>query len=147
MSRQIHLRRLLALLLALPVLGAVGLYGLEQLTSDAATRLAFEIRNQSILLKLSDRSTRTFAHRPWSWPEGVSGDYRIEIKEGADPFYPGQRFIGVARNWTESTWFHTTYHMNFVEVPNDLKVSHRQGDETRVTLEKRDGKILLTRLE
>jgi hypothetical protein len=35
-------KRLLALLLVLPVAAEAGLYGLEYLTSDAATRLAFQ---------------------------------------------------------------------------------------------------------
>jgi len=141
------LKRLLALAVLLPALGVPGLYALEQLTSDAATRLAFQIRNESLGLKFSGQSTRTFAHRPWSWPDGVSGDYRIDIKEGPRPGYPGQRSIGVARNWTETSWYHTSYHMNFVQVPEDLSLSHRKGEITMVTLENRDGQILLTRLE
>ena len=68
------LKRLLTVAVLLPTLGVLGLYALEQLTSDAATRLAFQIRNESLLLKLSGHSTRTFVHRPWSWPDGVSGD-------------------------------------------------------------------------
>lgn len=142
-----HWKRLFALLAALPVLAVVGLYTLEFLTSDAATRLAFQIRNQSFLLRMLGQSTRTFTHSPVSWPNGVSSDYRIEIKEGRDPFYPGQRFIGVARNFTEPTWYTTTYHMNFVKVPSDLKVSHHKGEPTRVTLEMKDGTVSLTKLE
>ena len=141
------LKRLLAVAVLLPVLGVLGLYALEQVTGDAATRLAFQIRNQSLLLELSGESTRTFAHRPWSWPEGVSGDYRIDVKEGPRPSYPGQRSIGVARNWTETSWYRTSYHMNFVQVPEDLSVSHRKGEITMVTLDNRDGQILLKRLE
>ena len=37
--------------------------------------------------------------------------------------------------------------MNFVKVPLDLKVSHRKGEDTRVTLEKSGGAVLLTKLE
>ena len=142
-----HWKRLLALVLVLPCLAAGGLYALEYLTSDAATRLAFEIRNQSFLLKMSGQTARTFTHSPASWPNGVSNDYRIEIKEGWKPAYPGQRFIGVARNLTEPTWYATTYHMNFVKVPLDLKVSHRKGEATVVTLEKSGDAVLLTKLE
>ncbi len=53
----------------------------------------------------------------------------------------------MTRNLTEPTWFSTTYHLNFVEVPVNLKVSHRKGEDTFVTLETRDGKVLLTKLE
>jgi hypothetical protein len=140
-------KRLFAVLLAFLVLAVVGFFTLEFLTGDAATRLAFDVRNQTFLMRMLGQSTRTFAHSPASWPNGVSNDYRIEIKEGRDPAYPGQRFIGVARNLTEPTWYTTTYHMNFVGVPSDLKVSHHKGEDTVVTLEKRDGVVLLTKLE
>ena len=147
LTRAQELKRLLAALCLLPVLAAAGLYALEQLTSDAATRLAFQIRNQSILLRLSGQTTRTFRHRPWTWLSGVEGDYRIEITEGSNPGYRGQRSIGVARNLTEQPWSHTTYQMNYVAIPADLAVAHHKGEATIVTLEKRDGKILLTKLE
>ncbi len=140
-------KRLFAALLALPVLAVVGFLTLEHLTSDAATRLAFEIRNQSFLLRMSGQATRTFTHSPASWPSGVSNDYRIEITEGSRPAYPGQRSIGVARNLTEPTWYATSYHMNFVKVPGDLKVSHLKGEDTLVTLEKNGDAVLLTKLE
>jgi len=104
-------KRLFAALLALPVLAVVGFLTLEYLTSDAATRLAFQIRNQSFLLRMSSQPARTFTHSPASWPNGVSSDYRIEIKEGSRPAYPGQRSIGVARNLTEPTWYATSYHI------------------------------------
>ena len=81
------LKRLLALVLVLPFLAVGGLYTLEYLTSDAATRLAFQIRNQSLLLTMSNQTTRTFTHSPASWPNGVSNDYRIEITEGSRPAY------------------------------------------------------------
>jgi hypothetical protein len=141
------LKRLLALVLVLPFLAVGGLYTLEYLTSDAATRLAFQIRNQSLLLRMSSQPARTFRHSPASWPSGVSSDYRIEITEGSRPAYPGQRSIGVARNLTEPTWYATTYHMNFVKVPLDLQVSHRKGEDTQVTLEKSGDAVLLTKLE
>ncbi len=68
------LKRLLAIGSLLPVFAVIGLASLEQLTSDAATRLSFQIRNQTMLMKAFGESTRTFRHSPWSWPEGVSGD-------------------------------------------------------------------------
>jgi hypothetical protein len=142
-----HWKRLLALVLVLPFLAVGGPYALEYLTSDAATRLAFQIRNQSFLLRMSGQPARTFTHSPASWPSGVSNDYRIEITEGSRPAYPGQRSIGVARNLTEPTWYATSYHMNFVKVPGDLKVSHLKGEDTVVTLEKKDGVVLLTGLK
>src|SRR5512134_1171005 len=122
-------------------------YGFETLISDAATRLAYQIRDEAAGLRRSGEATRTFEHRPKSWPDGISGDYRIEIVETKTAPRPGHRSIGVARNLTEQTWYATSYHLNFVEVPKDLVAAHKKGEPTRVTLEMKDGKVLLTDLK
>lgn len=121
-------------------------YGFETLISDAATRLAYQIRDEAAALKRSGASSRAFLHRPKSWPDGLSGDYRIKIVETKTAPRPGHRSIGVARNLTEGTWYATSYHLNFVEVPMDLVVSHRKGGPVVVTLELKDGRVLLTGL-
>ena len=120
--------------------------GSETFISDAATRLAYQIRDEAAALRRSGQAARTFEHRPTSWPDGISGDYRIEIIETRTSPRPGHRSIGVARNLTEQTWYATSYHLNFVEVPKDLVVSHRNGEPTIVTLEMRDGRVQLTGL-
>jgi hypothetical protein len=125
----------------------VTLSGCERLVSDAATRLAYQIRDEAAALRQSGQPSHTFAHHPVSWPEGVSGDYRIEIVETKTSPRPGHRSIGVARNLTERTWYATSYHLNYVEVPQDVTVSHRKGEPTMVTLEMKEGKVLLTRLQ
>lgn len=143
-------KKALLILLALVLLsGAVYLllkYGIETFISDTATRLAYRIRDEAALRR-SGAATRTFEHRPKSWPEGVSGDYRIEIIETKTAPRPGHRSIGAARNLTERTWYATSYHLNFVEVPQDLIMSHRKGEPTRVTLVLKDDKVLLTGLQ
>jgi hypothetical protein len=122
-------------------------YAIETLLSDAATRLAYQIRDEAASLKRSGQAKRTFEHAPRAWPEGISGPYRIEITETRTSPRPGHRSIGVARNLTEETWYATSYHLNFVEVPNDVVVSHQAGEATRVTLELKEGKVLLTGLQ
>ena len=143
-------RKAILILLAFALLsGATYLlirYGFETFISDAATRLAYQIRDEAAALNRSGASSRTFEHLPRPWPEGVSGDYRIEIIETPNSPRPGHRSIGVARNLTDRTWYATSYHLNFVEVPRDLIVSHRKGEPTLVTLELREGKVLLTDL-
>ncbi len=121
--------------------GSVLLSGLllscETLVSDAATRLAYQIRDEAAALRRSGAAKHTFEHHPRKWPDGVSGDYRIHI--GASEGH--LRSIGV---WP--TGGGTTYHLNFVAVPRDLTVSHRKGEPTLVTLEMKEGKVLLTDL-
>jgi hypothetical protein len=144
-------RRSLGILIALAALGAVFLLGgpfvVETFVSDAATRLAYQIRDEAAALRKSGEATRTFQHRPRSWPEGISGDYRIEITETRTSPGPGHRSIGVARSLTAPTWYATSYHLNFVEVPKDVAVAHRRGEATTVTLRLENGKVLLSGLE
>jgi hypothetical protein len=121
-------------------------YGIETFISDAATRLAYQIRDEAAALRRSGRNAATFEHLPREWPEGITGDYRIEIVETRTSPRPGHRSMGVALDWSKPAWYATSYHLNFVEVPNDLIVSHRKGEPTLVTLELRDGKVLLTEL-
>jgi hypothetical protein len=122
-------------------------FGFESLLSDAATRLAFQIRDEAAALRRSGTAKRTFAHYPRSWPGGVKGDYRIEIVQHTTAPEPGHRSIGVACTPTGPAWYTTSYHLNFVVVPNDLVVSHRTGEPTMVTLELKDGQVLLTDLQ
>ena len=142
-----RLPRIIALVLVSAAVALSAQYGIERFISDAATRLAYELRNEAAKLRVSGQTTRTFEHRPKSWPDGISGAYRIEIIEGPTSPRPGHRSIGVARNLTDRTWYATSYHLNFVEVPKDLVVSHQKAEPTIVTLELKDGKVLLTESE
>jgi hypothetical protein len=137
----------ISVFLAVALLAVGAYWGFETLGSDAATRLAYQIRNEALLLRASGASTRTFAHQPRSWPEGVSGPYRIEIKSTRTDPYPGHRSIGVARNLTESPWYWTSYHLNYVDVPGDVEAAHQKGEPTLVSLEMKNGKVLLTALK
>jgi hypothetical protein len=142
-------KAILILLGAVLLSGAMYLlaqYSFETFISDAATRLSYQIRDEAASLRRSGAATRTFEHRPTAWPDGVSGDYRIEFTETKTSPLRGHRSIGVARNLTEQTWYATSYHLNFVVVPKDLVVSHRKGEPTIITLEMKDGQVLLTGL-
>jgi hypothetical protein len=147
-----HKQRIPAVVLVLGgvlLLGAAYLfaeYTMETFVSDAATRLAYQIRDEASALKHSGQSRRTFVHRPMNWPAGITGAYRVEVAETRTSPRPGHRSIGVARNLTAPTWYSTSYHLNFVEVPKDLVVSHQKGEPTLVSLELKDGKVSLTQL-
>ena len=142
-------RTVVLITVALAISGGVvfGQTAFETVFSDAATRLAYQIRDEAAALRRSGQTTVTFAHHPAAWPNGVGGDYRIELDEGYKPPQPGHRSIGVARNLTEPTFYATSYHLNFVEVPQDLAVSHRKGEPTMVTLVRDRETIRLTALK
>jgi len=136
-------------IVAFSVLGGLLLIGFlgacERLVSDSATRLAFQIRNESLKLRLSGKDKRTFEHYPATWPDGLTGDYRIEITDSkTSP--AGKRSIGTAKSYDGPVRSHTSYHNNYVQVPKDLMAAHRKGEPTTITLEIRNGIVQLTEL-
>ncbi len=136
---------LLALLTAACLLtGCTKLF--EAFVSDSATRLAYQIRDEAAALRSSGENTRTFEHRPKSWPDGPDGDYRIEFV-GPPEQTDGRRGLMTAKSYDGPLWSRTTYHLNYVRVPQPLKAAHRKGEPTLVTLELRDGTIYLTALK
>ena len=142
-------RKTLLIVIATVVVAAaypIANYGIETFVSDAATRLAYQIRDEAAALERSGQLSRTFEHTPRAWPEGISGAYRIEIAETRTSPRPGHRSIGVARNLTEQPWYWTSYHLNYVDVPSDIKVSHQKGEPTIVTLVLEDGRVRLSGL-
>ena len=140
------MRRML-LIVGLAVFGMLAFTTCGFLFTDAATRLGYQMQSEAFALKRSGQTTRTFVHKPRAWPEGVKGDYRIELVSYPSDPKPDHRSIGVARNLTERTWYATSYHLRYVKVPRDLTVTHRAGEPTVVTLELRDGDVHVVKLE
>lgn len=137
-------RRLLPLLASILLLSGCGI--IEQLVSDSATRLAYQIRDEAAALRRSGEVTRTFTHQPKAWPDGLAGDYRIEIV--STPLSPPEkRSILTAKTYDGPTYSGTSYHLNYVTVPANVVVRHRKGEPTLVTLELRDGQVCLTALK
>lgn len=117
----------------------------ENLVSDSATRFAYQLRDEAAALRRSGERTRTFVHWPKAWPDGLTGDYRIEFVGSAEQT-DGRRGLMTAKSYDGPLWSGTTYHLNYVRVPRPLKVSHRKGEPTVVTLELREGVVLVTDL-
>jgi hypothetical protein len=116
--------------------------GCERLVSDSATRLAYQIRDEAKKLRRSGQTSLTFEHRPVAWPDGLTGDYRIAII--STPTSPAEkRSIFTAKSYDGRFWSSTSYHLNYVQVPKDLMVAHRKGEPTTITLELRDGIVLV----
>ncbi len=133
--------------LAVSLLGLCGCTKVfEAIVSDSATRFAFQLRDEAAALRASGQTTRTFTHVPARWPDGLTGDYRIEFVGPHGP-NDGRRGLMTAKSYDGPLWSGTTYHLNFVRVPLPLKVAHRRGEPTVVRLELRDGVVLVTALQ
>lgn len=118
----------------------------EVFVSDSATRLAYQIRDEAAALRAAGEKTRTFTHRPKSWPDGLTGDYRI-VFTGPEEQTDGRRGLMTAKSYDGPLWSGTTYHLNYVRVPQALTVAHRKGEPTLVTLELRDDTVCVTALK
>lgn len=139
-----RLPRFIAFVLLVILLLGSGKF-IEAFISDSATRLAYQIRDEASALRRSHETKRTFVHRPKAWPDGLSGDYRIEIV--STPLNsPEHRSILTANSYDGPTRSGTSYHLNYVVVPQNLVVRPRQGEPTLVTLELNGDRISLTAL-
>jgi hypothetical protein len=117
----------------------------EVVVSDSATRFAYQLRDEAAALRASGTKSRTFTHVPATWPDGLSGDYRIEFVGPAE-LTDGRRGLMTAKSYDGPLWSSTNHHLNFVRIPLPLKVAHRKGEPTIVTLELRDGVVHVTAL-
>jgi hypothetical protein len=140
--RRIILPPLLAAALLLSGCGWI----FETFVSDSATRFAFQLRDEAAALRKSGQTSRTFAHHPVAWPDGLTGDYRIEFVGPEEP-NDGRRGLMTAKSYDGPLWSSTTYHLNYVRVPKPLKAAHRKGEPTVVTLELKEGVVLVTALK
>lgn len=122
------------LLFALALFGFMA--GCGDFMTDAATRLAYQIESEAKALRGSKETTRTFAHKPKSSPEGVTGAYVLTFVAG--PL--GKGYLAFSKGPQEQ-WYHTSYHLRFVEVPQDLKIRKAEGQAVQVVL-KRSGETV-----
>ncbi|MBI2815243.1 MAG: hypothetical protein HYX71_13285 [Opitutae bacterium] len=136
---------LLPLLAAALLLSGCG-WIFETFVSDSATRFAFQLRDEAEALRKSGATTRTFEHRPAAWPDGLSGEYRIEFVGPEEP-NDGRRALMTSKSYDGPLWSGTTYHLNYVRVSRALKAAHRKGEPTIVTLELKDGGVYVTALK
>lgn len=117
--------------------------GCGMIMTDAATRLAFQIEDEVDAMKKSGATQRTFEHLPRRWPEGIQGDYRIELTASSGGHRSG---LAVAESYDGPLHYSTTAHSNWVDVPESLVAAHRKGEPTQVTIELRGGKYVITAL-
>ena len=131
------------LILAVAVAFALSQSGCGALMTDAATRLAFQIEDEVGAMRKSGETQRTFEHKPARWPEGIAGDYRVELQESSG----STRALIVMETHPAAVHYHTTAHTNWVDVPARLIATHKKGEPTLVTIEMRGGKPVITALK
>jgi hypothetical protein len=120
---------------------AAALIGLSGcfLFTDAGTRLAYELKDGAAELRASNQERLEITHKPLSFPEGVHGPYEVVLQQSVDCTKCGSLFVGDIptsnADYTPSGGS-TSYHLNFVIVPSELKVRKQKGEAVVIVLHK-----------
>ncbi len=116
------------------------LAGCGDVLTDAATRLSRDLCREAAALRASRETTRTFEHHPSASPEGVTGDYAIELVL-SKPNVDGHSLILVGDEHDGPLRWSTTAHNRSVHTERDFRAQHRDGGPTVIQLEKRGNEI------
>ena len=127
----------LALMLSLAIGLLAGCDG-----TDAATRIAFDLEHHSRALRASGETSLGFTHNPKSAPDGVTGPYTVTFKAGPMGAAKGSGYLSFSKG-SQEVWHHTGYHLHYVEVRKDLKISKAQGEPLIIVLARIENSVLV----
>jgi hypothetical protein len=100
--------------------------------TDAATRIAYDLEAGAKGLRSSAKETSTVDHVPVAAPEGCPGPYTVQLSRESALVVWCQEAIGAPSSGSHTT----TYHLNFVSVPETLIVHKDAGEHTEIDLRK-----------
>lgn len=111
--------------------------------TDGATRIANEIESGAATLKGSTAASYSLKHVSKPSPEGCAGPYKLQLSERSSLVIWCKDSSGskVVSSHT------TTYHLNFVDVPQTYKVDKSASEPSFIELEKQGGKIVVVGLK
>jgi hypothetical protein len=120
---------------------AAALLGLSGcfLITDAATRLAYELKDGAAQLHASNQERLDITHKPLSFPQGVHGPYEVVLQQSVGCTRCGSLYVGdvPASNADYAPGGgSTSFHLNFVIVPSELKVRKQKGEAVVIVLHK-----------
>jgi hypothetical protein len=111
--------------------------------TDAATRIAYDLKAGASRLRESPEESATVDHAPQAIPEGCPGPYTVQLSKESALVVWCQDAIGAP-----STSSHiTTYHLNSVTVPETLIVHKQAGEHARIELRKDGSRIAVVGLQ
>jgi hypothetical protein len=110
--------------------------------TDAATRVAFDLEAGAKKLGRSSDNTAVVDHAPTPRPEGCTGGYTLQLSQASALLVWCQDSIGGPSAASHTT----TYHLNYVTVPQTLIIHKDSGQHALIELTREDGAIAVTGL-
>ena len=137
MAAAIMTRRFRRYLLALSAAAACGAF------TDAATRVANDLEGGAKRLRSSNERTLTpVEHVAEATPEGCPGDYTLQLSQESALVVWCQDSIGGPSSGSHTT----TYHLNYVGVPQTLLIHKHTGEHGWIELTKDGDAIVVSGL-
>ncbi len=109
--------------------------------TDAATRLGWELKDAASSARAAPSRRHVLVHRPKSWPEGCSTDYRVQLDQ------TGLLVFWCMDNGVTTASHSTSHHRSEVGFAQTFIVDKRQGERLRVTLDASTGKAVVVSAE
>ena len=133
------IRKMSVLVTCAARIGAALFLGGCVLITDAATRLANELKDGAATLRSSNQDRLEIVHKPLSFPEGVHGPYEVVFQQSVNCTQCGSLWVHDLD--TNNPEFKpgggsTSYHRNFVIVPQELKIRKPKGQPLVIVLRK-----------
>jgi len=109
--------------------------------TDAATRLGWELKDAAASARRSPTRRHVLVHRPKSWPEGCSTDYRVQLdKTGLVVFW-------CSKNGKVTSGYSTSHHRSEVDFAQTFIVDKRKGSTLRLTFDASGAKAVVVSAE
>ena len=109
--------------------------GCSDLWTDSATRAAYDLEEAASATQRSSAQTYTLVHRPKASPEGCSHDYSFQLSQSALLMW-----CKSAEGTSNVASHATTYHLRYVDVPEQINLEKRAGEPVTIELQKTSGK-------
>ena len=110
--------------------------GCSDLWTDSATRAAYDLEEAAGAAQRSSAPIYTLVHRPKASPEGCSHDYSFQLSRQSALLMWCKSPDGTSNVASHST----TYHLRYVDVPEQINLEKRAGEPVTIELHKTAGK-------
>lgn len=115
---------------------ALGFTACSDFLTDSATRAAYDLEKAAEAMQRSSAPTYTLVHRPKASPEGCSHNYSFQLSRDSSLLM----WCKSADSATNVASHATTYHLRYVDVPEQTNLEKRAGEPVTFELQKTSGR-------